>query len=157
MRVLNIYQVLMYSIPEAIVVTTIAFALAGAKLQWKKVLLVAIPTSLITVTLRPYLSSISVNNILYYSLLALMLYITKTAGFLESFASAGLTGGIYLMNEIIYFLALEAFFGIDFDAVFADGKRAYLIFLIEFTIVTLISVFLNKRKISIFPKNKEIS
>ncbi len=152
MRVLNIYQVLIYSIPEAIVVTTIAFALVGAKLKWRKVLLVAIPTSLITVTLRPYLGSIVQNILLYYLIITIMLYVSKAASLIESFVGSSVSGAIYLMIEGLKFSVLEAFFGIDHNMSFANEKTAFLIFLIQMIIAIILSIFLNKRKISIFPK-----
>ncbi len=152
MRVLNIYQVLIYSIPEAIVITTIAFALVGAKLKWRKVLLVALPTSLITVTLRPYLGSIVQNILLYYLIITIMLYVSKAASLVESFVGSSVSGAIYVMLETINFTVLDAFFGINFDVVFANEKTVFLVFLSQMTIAIILSVFLNKRKISIFPK-----
>ncbi len=153
MRVLNIYQVLIYSIPEAIVVTTIAFALAGAKLKWRKVLLVALPTSLITVTLRPYLGSIVQNVFLYYLIMTIMLYVSKAASLVESFVASCLSGAICVMLETINFTLLEVFWGLNRNMIFVEEKTMFLSFLSKMTVAIILSVFLNVRKIAIFPKS----
>ncbi len=149
---LTLLQTLIYSIPEAIVFTTMIFPLAGAELKWKKVILVAVPAALIIVQLRPHLGSMMMNAFVYYVLLIILLRLNKVAGLIESIAGTILAGAFYCALENINIRMHCVFFGINYESVLTDERIRYITFLTQLAVVIIFSVFLNKRKVSIFSK-----
>ncbi len=74
---LSLSEICIYSIPEALVLASIAFAFAGERIGWGKLLLVGIITGATMGLLRPHLDNLIVHMLCYNVFLALMMYLNR--------------------------------------------------------------------------------
>ncbi|EGD49982.1 hypothetical protein TheetDRAFT_3210 [Thermoanaerobacter ethanolicus JW 200] len=80
---LTIWEVFLFSVPEAAVIISIAFGLGGVKFKPKEILYISLLTGIILYFIRPLVSSYIVNVILYIGVLMILFWYLKLWTFLK--------------------------------------------------------------------------
>ncbi len=152
---LSLSEICIYSIPEALVLASIAFAFAGERIGWGKLLGVGIITGATMGLIRPYLGNIMVHLLCYYGMLGVVIYLNKVTGIMEAIASSFLTGMVQLMVEYTSLKVWEIVFNKGFDVIFSNETLILFSFSIQIMLLIMLSVFLHKKRIAIFSREEK--
>jgi|GEM_PF-3112148 len=147
---LTIWEVFLFSVPEAAVIISIAFGLAGVKFQPKKILYMSVLTGIILYFIRPLVSSYIVNVILYIGVLMILFLVFKVMDFFKGMMSVILAVSIYLIIEYLNVTAIQFLFDIDPVILLKDYVLRFVCFLPQLLTAILISFAIRKYKLYLF-------
>ena len=147
---LTIWEVFLFSVPEAAVIISIAFGLAGVKFQPKKILYMSVLTGIILYFIRPLVSSYIVNVILYIGVLMILFLVFKVMDFFKGMMSVILSVSIYLIIEYLNVTAIQFLFDIDPVILLKDYVLRFVCFLPQLLTAILISFAIRKYKLYLF-------
>jgi len=147
---LTIWEVFLFSVPEAAVIISIAFGLAGVKFQPKKILYMSVLTGIILYFIRPLVSSYIVNVILYIGVLMILFLVFKVMDFFKGMMSVILAVSIYLIIEYLNVTAIQFLFDIDPVILLKDYVLRFVCFLPQLLIAILVSFAIRKYKLYLF-------
>jgi len=137
-------------VPEAAVIISIAFGLAGVKFQPKKILYMSVLTGIILYFIRPLVSSYIVNVILYIGVLMILFLVFKVMDFFKGMMSVILAVSIYLIIEYLNVTAIQFLFDIDPVILLKDYVLRFVCFLPQLLTAILISFAIRKYKLYLF-------
>jgi len=147
---LTIWEVFLFSVPEAAVIISIAFGLAGVKFQPKKILYMSVLTGIILYFIRPLVSSYIVNVILYIGVLMILFLVFKVMDFFKGMMSIILAVSIYLIIEYLNVTAIQFLFDLEPVLLLKDYVLRFECFLPQLLTAILVSFVIRKYKLSLF-------
>ncbi|MGB9679610.1 MAG: hypothetical protein ACPL3A_06355 [Thermoanaerobacteraceae bacterium] len=147
---LNFAEVFLFSVPEAIAITSIIFGLSGIKIKKLKIFYIGLITGLILYFIRPVISSYILNVIIYTSILILLIILFKLMDFFRAFISTILGISIYLIIEYINVTAIQYFFNIDPTIFLKNYYIRFLCFLPQLIFAFIISYLIRKLNLKLF-------
>ena len=148
-------QAVFFSIPEAMAVAFLAYALSGFSSYWKRVLLIGLITGIFSLVFRPLIEIYFLNVLIYAATLILLFNVFKVGALWESVSSVLLALPIYILIE---FISVTLMFGLiqQEPAVILDNLfLKILIFTPQLIAISLIAFTLAKFKIGLFYRGLE--
>ncbi|MTI94313.1 MAG: hypothetical protein FH749_02340 [Firmicutes bacterium] len=146
-----IFQMILFSVPEAMIVTWLVYVLSGAKVDLKRILLIGVLVGVCLVLIRPLIDVYLLNVIIYGFALVLMLSLFKVASFWERLTSVALSMSIYIVTEFLNITIISSILQVDPLTVMVDNIfTRFLWFLPQIIIVSLVALILQKKKITLF-------
>ncbi|HHW57397.1 MAG TPA: hypothetical protein GXX15_06990 [Clostridia bacterium] len=147
---LTIGEAFLFSVPEAAVIISIAFGLAGVKFQLEKILYMSLLTGIILYFIRPLVNSYILNVILYIVVLMILFLVFKVMDFFKGMMSVILAVSIYLIIEYLNVTAIQFLFDIDPVILLKDYGVRFMCFLPQLLIAILLSFIIRKYKLYLF-------
>ncbi len=143
---LSIYQFIFHSIPESIVLFSLALALAGNKLEYKKIFLVGLTLAISIYIIRLLPIAIGIHTIIFIIVLAILLKLYTTIKLSRSLLLALLTQIILAIIETISLVLSTNLLGLTYEQLASD-KLLWIVAGWPHIIVTFLVVLaINKRK-----------
>ena len=151
-----IREMVMFSIPEAVAVTWLAYALSGGKLYWQKVLSIGILMGIMSALLRPYATSFLLNMLIYAAILVTLFKIFKVTALWESLTSVAIAIPIYLLTEFLNITVINTL-NIDPTQFANDLTLKFLCFLPQLAVTMAMAFVLSRFKFALFfEENQEV-
>ncbi|ADH60360.1 conserved hypothetical protein [Thermoanaerobacter mathranii subsp. mathranii str. A3] len=147
---LAIWEVFLFSVPEAAVIISIAFGLAGAEFLPMKILYMSLLTGFILYFIRPLISSYIVNVILYIGTLMILFLTFKVMDFFKGMMSIILAVSIYLIIEYLNVTAIQFLLDLEPVLLLKDYVLRFECFLPQLLTAILVSFVIRKYKLSLF-------
>ncbi len=147
---LTIWEVFLFSVPEAAVIISIAFGLGRVRFKPKEILYISLLTGIILYFIRPLVSSYIVNVILYIGVLMILFLVFKVMDFFKGMMSVILAVSIYLIIEYLNVTAIQFLFDIDPVILLKDYVLRFVCFLPQLLTAILISFAIRKYKLYLF-------
>lgn len=149
-------ETLIFSIPEAIVITWLAITLLGSPVKLETIILMGIATGLATSILRPLAGSYVINVIIYVAILVLILSLFKVAAFWERIASVVMAVPIYLIIEFINMQVVITVFNLSPELIISDFSLRIRCFMPQLLAATLVAILLTKFRVTLFIKDDQV-
>lgn len=147
---LTIWEVFLFSVPEAAVIISIAFGLGRVRFKPKEILYISLLTGIILYFIRPLVSSYIVNVILYIGVLMILFLVFKVMDFFKGMMSVILSVSIYLIIEYLNVTAIQFLFDIDPVILLKNYVLRFECFLPQLLIAILVSFAIRKYKLYLF-------
>lgn len=147
---LTFLEVIFFSIPEAIVITSIAFGIAGIRSHYKKNLYIGTLTGIILYFLRPLANSYIVNVMIYIGVLIALFILFKVTDIFRLLASIILAVSIYLIIEFLNVSTIQFLFNVDPVILLKNYIIRFICFIPQISFAALISFLIRRYKLSIF-------
>ena len=146
----HVINLVLFSIPEAIVAIMITLILLGTKMDWKKVVISGIFVGTTAYFVRSTIGITFINIILYTIYITTALSFFKISGIYERFICSSIFSGIYIMIELLTLTVIISFIGIPEPTIASNIKIKFLCFLPQLFIAIGIGSLLRFFRISIF-------
>lgn len=151
-----VHEILLFSIPEAVVVAWIAIVLCAAKVKWKIIFLAGTVTGIISGVARyimqiyPEKSNFTVSMLVYAFVLTLILWILKVAPAWKLVVSVAFAMPIYLLTEFICMLFVQELLLVSPADFLGSITLKFLCFLPQLVSTALIALLFIKYDINLF-------
>lgn len=146
---LALWEVFVFSVPEAAVIISIALGLAGVKFDTVKGTAMSLSLGLILYFIRPLVTSYIVNVIIYVILLVTLFLLFKMMDLFRSIMSVTLAVSIYLIIEYLNVNAMQFLFDLDPTVLLQNYALRFACFLPQLAVAILFSILI--RKYRLFP------
>ncbi|MGB9808640.1 MAG: hypothetical protein ACPLSA_01170 [Caldanaerobacter sp.] len=147
---LALWEVFVFSVPEAAVIISIALGLAGVKFDTVKVTTMSLSLGLILYFIRPLVTSYIVNVIIYVILLVTLFLLFKMMDLFRSIMSVTLAVSIYLIIEYLNVNAMQFLFDLDPTVLLQNYALRFACFLPQLAVAILFSILIRKYRLFLF-------
>ncbi|MGB9779875.1 hypothetical protein [Caldanaerobacter sp.] len=147
---LALWEVFVFSVPEAAVIISIALGLAGVKFDTVKVTAMSLSLGLILYFIRPLVTSYIVNVIIYVILLVTLFLLFKIMDLFRSIMSVTLAVSIYLIIEYLNVNAMQFLFDLDPTVLLQNYALRFACFLPQLAVAILFSILICKYRLFLF-------
>lgn len=147
---LALWEVFIFSVPEAAVIISIALGLAGVKFDPVKGTAMSLSLGLILYFIRPLVTSYIVNVIIYVILLVTLFLLFKVMDLFRSIMSVTLAVSIYLIIEYLNVNAMQFLFDLDPTILLQNYALRFVCFLPQLAVAILFSILIRKYKLFLF-------
>jgi len=142
-----ILGILLFSIPEAVAVTWLVYALSCDKIVWPKLLAIGCFTGIAVSLVRPSIPYFIINMSVYAVVLIVLLILLKVTSTWKAIISVGIALPIYLLTEFLSITVLTNFIQVQFmDVTYIK----FLFFLPQLFITIFIALVFSKEKYNLF-------
>lgn len=153
-------EIVLFSIPEALVVSWLVHILSGSRLCCPKLVAIGVLAGIVSNFLRPYMMGIYVLNMLMYAALLIVLFIVfKAASAWKLVVSVAFAMPLYLLMEFMCILFIIIVFNVTPSDFVDNLPLKFLCFLPQLSATTLLALAFIKFNINLFndhPRNKEV-
>ncbi|KKC30397.1 MAG: hypothetical protein PWQ34_1862 [Caldanaerobacter sp.] len=147
---LALWEVFVFSVPEAAVIISIALGLAGVKFDTVKGTAMSLIMGLILYFIRPLVTSYIVNVIIYVILLVTLFLLFKMMDLFRSIMSVTLAVSIYLIIEYLNVNAMQFLFDLDPTVLLQNYALRFACFLPQLAVAILFSILIRKYRLFLF-------
>lgn len=147
---LTLWEVFIFSVPEAAVIISIALGLAGVKFDTVKGTAMSLSLGLILYFIRPLVTSYIVNVIIYVILLVTLFLLFKMMDLFRSIMSVTLAVSIYLIIEYLNVNAMQFLFDLDPTVLLQNYVLRFACFLPQLAVAILFSILIRKYRLFLF-------
>ncbi|MEW9081405.1 hypothetical protein [Caldanaerobacter subterraneus] len=147
---LTLWEVFIFSVPEAAVIISIALGLAGVKFNTVKGTVMSLSLGLILYFIRPLVTSYIVNVIIYVILLVTLFLLFKMMDLFRSIMSVTLAVSIYLIIEYLNVNAMQFLFDLDPTVLLQNYALRFVCFLPQLAVAILFSILIRKYRLFLF-------
>ncbi|HBT48367.1 MAG: hypothetical protein XD49_1404 [Caldanaerobacter subterraneus] len=147
---LALWEVFVFSVPEAAVIISIALGLAGVKFDTVKGTAMSLSLGLILYFIRPLVTSYIVNVIIYVILLVTLFLLFKMMDLFRSIMSVTLAVSIYLIIEYLNVNAMQFLFDLDPTVLLQNYALRFACFLPQLAVAILFSILIRKYRLFLF-------
>ena len=147
---LTLWEVFIFSVPEAAVIISIALGLAGVKFDTVKGTAMSLSLGLILYFIRPLVTSYIVNVIIYVILLVTLFLLFKMMDLFRSIMSVTLAVSIYLIIEYLNVNAMQFLFDLDPTVLLQNYALRFACFLPQLAVAILFSILIRKYRLFLF-------
>ncbi|AAM23836.1 hypothetical protein M2349_001805 [Caldanaerobacter subterraneus subsp. tengcongensis MB4] len=147
---LTLWEVFIFSVPEALVIISIALGLAGVKFDTVKGTAMSLSLGLILYFIRPLVTSYIVNVIIYVILLVTLFLLFKMMDLFRSIMSVTLAVSIYLIIEYLNVNAMQFLFDLDPTVLLQNYALRFACFLPQLAVAILFSILIRKYRLFLF-------
>ncbi|NNG66504.1 hypothetical protein [Caldanaerobacter subterraneus] len=147
---LALWEVFVFSVPEAAVIISIALGLAGVKFDTVKGTVMSLSLGLILYFIRPLVTSYIVNVIIYVILLVTLFLLFKMMDLFRSIMSVTLAVSIYLIIEYLNVNAMQFLFDLDPTVLLQNYALRFACFLPQLAVAILFSILIRKYRLFLF-------
>jgi hypothetical protein len=147
---LALWEVFVFSVPEAAVIISIALGLAGVKFDTVKGTAMSLSLGLILYFIRPLVTSYIVNVIIYVILLVTLFLLFKMMDLFRSIMSVTLAVSIYLIIEYLNVNAMQFLFDLDPTVLLQNYALRFVCFLPQLAVAILFSILIRKYRLFLF-------
>ncbi|ERM91719.1 hypothetical protein O163_08670 [Caldanaerobacter subterraneus subsp. yonseiensis KB-1] len=147
---LALWEVFVFSVPEAAVIISIALGLAGVKFNTVKGTVMSLSLGLILYFIRPLVTSYIVNVIIYVILLVTLFLLFKMMDLFRSIMSVTLAVSIYLIIEYLNVNAMQFLFDLDPTVLLQNYALRFACFLPQLAVAILFSILIRKYRLFLF-------
>lgn len=147
---LTLWEVFIFSVPEAAVIISIALGLAGVKFNTVKGTVMSLSLGLILYFIRPLVTSYIVNVIIYVILLVTLFLLFKMMDLFRSIMSVTLAVSIYLIIEYLNVNAMQFLFDLDPTVLLQNYALRFACFLPQLAVAILFSILIRKYRLFLF-------
>ncbi|MBE3578529.1 MAG: hypothetical protein PWP75_890 [Caldanaerobacter sp.] len=147
---LTLWEVFIFSVPEAAVIISIALGLAGVKFDTVKGTAMSLIMGLILYFIRPLVTSYIVNVIIYVILLVTLFLLFKMMDLFRSIMSVTLAVSIYLIIEYLNVNAMQFLFDLDPTVLLQNYALRFACFLPQLAVAILFSILIRKYRLFLF-------
>jgi len=142
-------ELFVFSIPEALGITFLAYSLSGAKASWYKVVIIGVVVGINSALVRQVLPTYFYNALIYMLFMIILFRVVRITRVWEATICVGFALPIYVLIEFLNISFLSSL-GIDprrFDEVF---HLKVIGFAPQLTLTLLIALILRTNKVSLF-------
>ncbi len=141
------FEIMLFSIPEAVVITRLVKELSGAKITLDKLLWVGILTGICTGLLRLVINSLILSMISYAAVVVLLFWLFKATEIWKVAVSVGISLPLYLLVEVISVVVIQEIFSPDLEE---NLTNKFLVFLPQLVIMAVIVTLFTKANVRLF-------
>ncbi|KKM08979.1 hypothetical protein SY88_21255 [Clostridiales bacterium PH28_bin88] len=153
---MTITETLLFSVPEAIVITWLAFSLSTAKSRGG-IFKIGVILGVASHFFRLYTGSYIVNVILYTVLLWLLFSLYHRGHVLENLVAVVMAVSIYLTIEFINITVLQTFFHVNLTVLSENLLLRLRSFFPQVLVTALLSLILTHFDLGLFQKTREVT
>lgn len=146
----HLTNLVLFSIPEAIVIIMMTLILMGSKMDWKKHVISGVFVGTAAYVFRSAVGSVFINLILYAIYIIAALSFFKISGIFERFTCSAITMGIYITIEFVTLTIIISVLGLSEHTIASNVFLKFLFFLAQLLVVIGISYLLRFLRISVF-------
>lgn len=155
-------EIVLFSIPEALVVSWLVHILSGSKLSWSKLVAIGILTGVFSALFRdmvgnyPAFNFFPVTMVMYAFVLILLFYIFRAAQLWKVMVSVAFAMPIYLLSEFLCMTLILAIFKVTPLDFMDNISLKFLCFLPQLIMITLVALLFLKFNINLFVDYNDI-
>lgn len=142
-------QMVLFSIPEALVVTWLVQVLSGSHLSRYYLLTIGLLVGLIVAWIRPHMNSFLINMLIYACVLVALFSVFKAADLWKLLVSVAFALPIYLMIEFVNFLIL-GLFNVNAAETMNNLCLKLLCFIPQISVAVIITFLLSRYNLTLF-------
>jgi len=147
---LTLWEVFIFSVPEATVIISIALGLAGVKFDVKKVTFISIVMGILLYFVRPLVTSYILNVMVYVTALVILFLVFGLMDIFRSIMSVIFSVSIYLVIEYLNVNAIQFIFDVDPLILIHNYAMRFVSFIPQLAMASLFSFLIRKYKWSPF-------
>lgn len=144
------FEIILFSIPEALVIIWLVKVLSGVKLSQAKVLGIGILTGICTGLLRLVINSLVLSMVSYAAIVVIFFWLFKAAEIWKVAVTVGISLPLYLLVEVVSVVIIQEIFSPDLGGILV---HKILSFLPQLLIMVIIILLFSKRDIKLFVEN----
>jgi len=145
-----VLDIVLFSIPEAIVVAGLVNTLSGTRLPWHKLAAVGVLTGIVSAVMRPYTTYFSVHMTAYILIFTASFVLFSKTEKWKLLVSVAIALTIYLIIEYFSFYYVVRWFALNTENYDMNICTKVASFLPQLATVYLIGCLLKRKEISLF-------
>lgn len=141
------FEIMLFSIPEAVVITWLVKVLSGLKLSQLKLVSIGILTGICTGLLRLVIGGFILSTISYAAVVVILFLLFKATEIWKVAVTVGISMSLYLLVEVISVVIIQKIFYPNFGGSLA---HKFLAFLPQFLIMIVIVLLFARGNVKLF-------
>lgn len=146
------FEIILFSIPEALVVTWLVKVLSGVRLSRSKVICIGLLTGVCTGLLRLVINNFLFSMVSYAAIMVVLFWLFKATEIWKIAVTVGISMPLYLLVEVISVVVIQEIFSPDLER---NLTHKFFVFLPQVAILAAIIISFSRANVRLFVEDSK--